>query len=81
MNLDSITHVYTHISWCYLFYCIIHRGLDFRKDYRKVGELSSIIRCPTLCLSATITTDIKTDVNNLMALSDDVHVLAKRPDR
>ena len=56
------------------------RGLDFRPAYRKVGDLVSFIKCPTLCLSATLTDDIVRDVSRMMALREPA-VIAVKPDR
>ena len=62
-------------------YVISYRGLKFRAEYRRVAELVSVITCPTLCLSATLTKVIAEDLTNLLALGQETFTLACTPDR
>lgn len=36
-------------------HCVIDWGTEFRKDFKKINQLRSLINCPMLALSATIT--------------------------
>ncbi|XP_062605789.1 probable ATP-dependent DNA helicase RecS, partial [Saccostrea cucullata] len=56
-------------------------GLDFREDYCKIGLLQSIIEAPVLALSATVTKEIKKDIDNVLGLSSNTVVIATLPDR
>ncbi|XP_076094771.1 ATP-dependent DNA helicase RecQ-like [Mytilus galloprovincialis] len=63
-------------------HCISEWGLDFRPEYGKVGLLQCIIEAPVLVLSATITNDIRKDIDRALGLQQhSTTVVATLPDR
>ena len=57
------------------------RGLEFREAYRNVSDVVSVIQCPTLCVSATLNSDIVEDLQELLALPMSTYKYYVAPDR
>lgn len=47
----------------------LHRGLDFRQDYRKVGVIQSYVDCPVMTLTATVTQEMKKDLEHVLGMN------------
>ena len=62
-------------------HCITAWGLEFRDAYRQCASLISVVECPILLLTATLTTEIKKDLVSLLQLPTETFTLALKPDR
>ena len=51
-------------------HCISEWGHEFRPCYRRIGLLRTLLRCPTLALTATATPDVRDDILASLALED-----------
>ncbi len=49
-------------------HCISEWGHDFRPAYRRIGAVRSLLRCPTLALTATATPAVREDVAESLRL-------------
>lgn len=65
-------------------YTVIYKiqgiGLQ-RRIYCKIGLLQSIIEAPVLALSATVTKEVKRDIDRVLGLSNNTVLIATLPDR
>jgi len=59
---------------------VVHRGNDFRPEYKQAVKLRSIFDCPCLALSATVSQDVYSDIVQALQLQD-AAVIAGLPDR
>ena len=63
-------------------HCISEWGDDFRKDYRQLSELISILKAPIMALTATTTEKVKEDIMKYLQLSeDDTDIVFRSCDR
>ena len=63
-------------------HCISEWGDDFRKDYRQLSELRSILKALIMALTATTTGNVKEDIMKYLQLSeDDTDIVFRSCDR
>ena len=55
-------------------HCILEWGEEFRPEYKKIGQIKSVVDCKTLALSATITKPGQKTIGDILLMKDQVSI-------